>query len=71
MVFVLILKFICNGFLEKCMPDDGFGIYVFWRENREFCIGFLRGLSGASMQTRGDFAVFVLPVNSMYIGCMI
>ena len=53
------------------MPDEGFGIYVFWRENREFCIGFLRGLSGASMQTRGDFAVFVLPVNSMYIGCMI
>ena len=34
--FGWFLKFICNGFLEKRMPDEGFWIYVFCMENRVF-----------------------------------
>ena len=36
LVFSCFLKFICNGFLEKRMPDEGFWIYVFCMENRVF-----------------------------------
>ena len=34
--FSCFLKFICNGFLEKSMPDEGFWIYVFCMEKRVF-----------------------------------
>ena len=58
--FSCFLKFICNGFLEKRMPDEGFWIYVFCMENRVFesfsarsfwCFaadahGFFRGFGG-------------------------
>ena len=36
LVFSCFLKSICNGFLEKSMPDEGFWIYVFCMENRVF-----------------------------------
>ena len=40
LVFSCFLKFICNGFLEKRMSDEGFWIYVFCMENRVFWIIF-------------------------------
>ena len=38
--FGCFLKFICNGFLEKRMPDEGFWIYVFWRGKWWFQVFF-------------------------------
>ena len=41
-----------NGFLEKCMADKGFGIYVFSWGKRDSLWGFVRGLLGILGQTR-------------------
>ena len=69
LVFSCFLKFICNWFLEKSMPDEGFWIYVFCMENRVFWIifcavflmfcgrraGILEVLAGCSILCIEDF----------------
>ena len=68
----MFLKFICDGFLEKRMPDEGFWIYVFCMENRVFesfsarsfwCFaadahGFFRGFGGLNPSIIGVEGVF-------------
>ena len=68
LVFSCFLKFICNGFLEKRMSDEGFWIYVFCMENRVFLIHFLRGLFDVLRQTRGNFGGFGRVFNPLYRG---
>jgi len=46
-----------NGFLEKCMADKGFGIYVFCFGKRDSLGGFMRGLLGFYRATREGFPV--------------
>ena len=46
-----------NGFLEKCMADEGFGIYVFCRGKRDSLGGFVRGCWGFYRATREGFSV--------------
>ena len=45
-----------NGFLEKCMADEGFGIYVFSWGKRDSLSGFMRGLFGFYDHTREGFS---------------
>ena len=68
LVFSCFLKFICNGFLEKRMSDEGFWIYVFCMENRIFLKHFLRGLFGVLRQTRRNLGDFGRVFNPLYIG---
>ena len=49
--------FIRNGFLENCMADEGFGIYVFSWGKRDSLWGFMRGLFGFWEHTREGFSV--------------
>ena len=49
--------FIRNGFLEKCMADEGFGIYVFCFGKRDSFGVFVRGLLGFYRVTREGFSV--------------
>ena len=49
--------FIRDGFLEKCMADKGFGIYVFSWGKRDSLSGFMRGLLGFYRATREGFLV--------------
>ena len=49
--------FIRHGFLEKCMADEGFGIYVFSWGKRDSLGGFLRGCLGFYRVTRKGFSV--------------
>ena len=49
--------FIRNGFLEKCMADEGFGFYVFFFGKRDSLWVFMRGLLGILRQTREGFSV--------------
>ena len=51
--------FIRNGFLEKCMADEGFGIYVFCFGKRDSLWGFMRGLFGFWEHTREIFSVLL------------
>ena len=51
--------FIRNGFLEKCMVDKGFGIYVFSWGKRDSLYGFMRGLLGFYRATREGFLVLL------------
>ena len=46
-----------NGFLEKCMADKGFGIYVFSWGKRDSLWSFVRGLLGFYGATREGFSV--------------
>ena len=68
LVFSCFLKFICNGFLEKRMSDEGFWIYVFCMGNRIFLKHFLRGLFGVLRQTRRNLGDFGRVFNPLYIG---
>ena len=68
LVFSCFLKFICNGFLEKRMSDEGFWIYVFCMENRIFLKHFLRGLFGVLRQTRRNLGDFGRVFNPLYRG---
>ena len=49
--------FIRNGFLEKCMADKRFRIYVFSWGKRDSLYGFVRGLLGFYRATREGFSV--------------
>ena len=51
--------FIRDGFLEKCMADEGFGIYVFSWGKRDSLCGFMRGLFGFYRATREGFLVLL------------
>ena len=51
--------FIRNGFLEKCMADEGFGFYVFFFGKRDSLWGFMRGLFGFYRVTREGFLVLL------------
>ena len=51
--------FIRNGFIEKCMADKRFGIYVFSWGKRDSLYGFMRGLLGFYRATREGFLVLL------------
>ena len=51
--------FIRDGFLEKCMADEGFGFYVFFFGKRDSLYGFVRGLLGFYWVTREGFLVLL------------